>query len=301
MIRWRQRFLKGGTACLPKDLPRPGPLSKRLPPEKVKAVVQATLHTKPAEGTHWTLRSMAASQGIAPSTVHAIWKAHRLKPHRVETWKLSLDRDFAEKLADVVALYLNPPEKAVVVSIDEKSQIQALERTQPILPLREGLPERHTHDYTRHGTTTLFTALRVMEGKVQGKCYSKHTHAEFLDFLKKVDRTVPRGLVLHVILDNYATHKHANVRAWLETNPRVQLHFTPTGCSWANLVERFFSELTTRRIRRDSFRSVKELETAIYDYIDHHNANGRPYLWTKSFEEIVRRINRCYRTSESGH
>ena len=295
VARWIERFRVEGSECLGKDEPRSGRPRTVMTETKVQQVVEATRLTRPSAGTHWSTRSMAKAQGISPTSVHRVWRAHRLRPHRAETWKLSLDPDFSGKLADVVGLYLNPPEKAVVLCVDEKSQIQALERTQPILPLREGLPERQTHDYRRHGTTSLFTALRVLEGKVQGACYARHTHVEFLDFLQKVRESVPDGLALHVILDNYATHKHGTVKAWLTEHPEVHLHFVPTGCSWANLVERFFSDLTTRRIRRDSFQSVAQLEAAIRDFIEHHNQHGKPYVWTKTFEEIIRAINRCYR------
>lgn len=295
VARWVSRFRAEGLNTLDRDLPRTGRKRRVLTAAKVQQVVDATRLTRPRAGTHWSTRTMGKAQGISATSVQRIWKAHRLRPHRCETWKLSLDPNFADKLADVVGLYLNPPEKALVVALDEKSQIQALERTQPILPLREGLPERQTHDYQRHGTTSLFTALNVVEGKVQGECYQRHTHAEFLDFLKKVHAGVPEELALHVILDNYATHKHPLVKEWLADHPEVQLHFVPTGCSWANLVERFFSALTTQRLRRESFRSVTELKTAITEYIADHNANGKPYVWTKSFEDIIRSINRCYR------
>ena len=294
VARWRERYLAEGTAKLGVDRPGRGRKRSTLTPEKVREIVDLTRLEKPPAQSHWTLRSMAKRVGVAPSAVHKVWKAHRLQPHRVETWKLSLDRDFSGKLADVVGLYLNPPEKAVVFSIDEKSQIQALERSQPILPLREGLPERQTHDYRRHGTTSLFSALNVAEGHILGKCYPRHTHEEFLDFLIRVEQTVPAEVELHVILDNYSTHKHAKVREWLEAHPRVELHFTPTGCSWVNLVERFFSELTTKRLRRDSFQSVPQLQAAIAEFIEHHNAMGKPYVWTKTFEQIIRAINRSY-------
>ena len=295
VARWLDRFRTEGLNTLARDRPRSGRRRSVLTAEKVQQVVDATRLTRPPAGTHWSTRTLAKAQGISSTSVQRIWKAHRLRPHRSETWKLSLDPNFADKLADVVGLYLNPPEKAVVLSIDEKSQIQALERTQPILPLREGLPERQTHDYRRHGTTSLFTALHVLEGKVQGECYPRHTHAEFLNFLQKVRAQVPEDWALHVILDNYATHKHPKVKAWVAEHPEVHLHFVPTGCSWANLVERFFSDLTTRCIRRDSFRSVAELEAAITEFIAHHNEHGKPYVWTKSFEDIVRSINRCNR------
>jgi len=302
--RWRERVLAEGLGELGKDRPGRGRKKTTLTPAKVQEIVDLTRREKPRGGTHWSLRSMAARAGVAPSSVHQVWKAHRLQPHRVEQWKLSLDPDFAGKLADVVGLYLNPPERAVVLCIDEKSQIQALERAQPILPLREGLPERHTHDYRRHGTTTLFAALNVLDGRVHGKCCPRHTHAEFLAFLQEVHTTVcapAPGVELHVIVDNYATHKHPRVKEWLSAHPEVHMHFTPTGCSWVNLVERFFAALTTKRIRRDSFRSVAELVNAIWEYLDFHNDQARPYVWTKSFEQIVRSINRCYRNSESGH
>jgi len=295
VARWRARYEAGGLAVLDRDEPRAGRTRTTLTEAKVREIVDATRLTPPPAATHWTLRSMAQHVGVAPSQVHAVWKAHQLQPHRVETWKLSLDPDFSDKLADVVGLYLHPPAKAVVLSVDEKSQIQALERAQPLRRVREGRPECRTHDYRRHGTTTLFTALNVVEGVVQGKCMPRHTNAEFLVFMKEVVAAAPQGLELHVILDNYATHKHPAVKAWLAAHPHVHFHFTPTGCSWANLVERFFSELTTRRIRRESFQSVAELEAAIEEYLAYHNAQRRPYVWTKSFTQIVASINRCYR------
>lgn len=292
--RWRERYQEAGFAALDQDLPRKGRTPTTMTAAKVREIVDATRLEKPPAGTHWSLRTMAKRAGVSPSQVHAVWRAHRLQPHRVKTWKLSLDPQFADKLADVVALYLNPPAKALVLSVDEKSQIQALERTRPVEGVREGRPECQAHDYRRHGTTTLFSALNVVEGVVQGKCMAKHTHKEFLSFMQEVAATAPAGMDLHVILDNYATHKHAAVRAWLAENPHIHFHFTPTSCSWANLVERFFSDLTTRRIRRDSFRSVHELEEAIEEYLAHHNEQRRPYVWRKSFAEIVASINRCY-------
>jgi transposase len=297
VILWRQRFADHGPQGLAQDAPRSGPKSTRIPPEKVKAVVEATLQTKPPKGTHWTSRAMAQAQGIGVSSVQRIWRAHNLQPHRSETFKLSLDERFVEKLVDVVGLYVDPPEKALVLCVDEKSQIQALERTQPILPLREGLPEQRTHDYERHGTTTLFAALNVLDGQVTGTCYERHTHAEFLAFLKQLHRERPGKRELHLIVDNYSTHKHPVVKAWLEKHPRFHLHFTPTGCSWANMIECWFSALTTQRIRRGSFRSVPELERAIAEYIEQHNATARPYVWTASVGSIVRKINRVYADS----
>lgn len=301
VARWKRRFRAEGLLALTYDQPRSGRPKSVLTEAKIKAVVDATRLTTPPDGTHWSSRSMAQAQGISASSVQRIWRTHRLQPHRVETFKLSLDPQFTEKLADVVGLYLAPPEKALVLCVDEKSQIQALERTQPLLPLREGLPARQTHDYTRHGTTSLFAALHVLEGKITGTCYARHTHAEFLQFLQHLDAETPAGLNLHLILDNYATHKHAEVRAWLDQHPRFQLHFTPTSCSWANLVERFFAALTTQRLRRGSFTSVAELKAAIHGYIAHHNQHGKPYVWTASFEKIIRAINRCYATSDSQH
>lgn len=241
VIRWRKRFVELGPVGLGKDAPRPGPKSTRLAAERVRAVVEATLHTKPHNATHWSLRSMAVVQKLAPSTIQRIWRAHNLQPHRTETFKLSLDPKFVEKLTDVIGLYVDPPEKALVLSVDEKSQIQALERSQPILPLREGLPERQTHDYQRNGTTTLFSAFNVLDGQVTAACYERHRHEEFLAFLELLDRETPADLDVHLILDNYGTHKHTTVEAWLEAHPRFHFHFTPTSCSWANLVERWFS------------------------------------------------------------
>jgi len=294
VIRQRRRFVELGLEELGNDAPRPGPTSTRVPKEKVRAVVEATLRTKPPHATHWSLRTMAAAQQLAPSTIQKIWKAHNLQPHRTDTFKLSLDPQFVEKLTEVIALYVDPPEKALVLCVDEKSQIQALDRTQPLLPLREGLPERQTHDYQRNGTTTLFTAFNVLDGTVTGACQPRHRHEEFLAFLELLDRKLPGDQDLHLILDNYGTHKHPDVQAWLETHPRFHFHFTPTSCSWANLVERWFSAITTQRLRRGTFRSVAELEAAIYDYIEHYNTAPKPYIWTATLEKIVRKINRVY-------
>lgn len=294
VLRWRQRFVELGPKGLDQDAPRPGPTSTRVPKEKVRAVVEATLQTQPPNATHWSLRTMAAAQKLAPSTIQKIWKTHNLQPHRSETFKLSLDPQFVEKLTDVIALYVDPPEKALVLCVDEKSQIQALDRTQPLLPLREGLPERQTHDYRRHGTTTLFTAFNVLDGTVTGACQPRHRHEEFLAFLELLDRELPAEQDLHLVLDNYGTHKHEKVQAWLAAHPRFHFHFTPTSCSWANLVERWFAAITTQRLRRGSFRSVAELERAIYEYIEHYNTAPRPYIWTATLAQIVRKINRVY-------
>ena len=244
---------------------------------------------------------MAAAHGVSDTTVYRIWNAHRLQPHRVESFKLSRDPRFAEKVRDIVGLYMNPPEKALVLCVDEKSQIQALDRTQPLLPLRPNLPERQTHDYKRHGTTTLFAALNTLDGTIVGQCQARHRNQEFVRFLNKVDRTVAADLDIHVILDNYGTHTHANVQQWLEHHPRYHLHFTPTGASWVNLVERFFSEITERRLRRGTFRSVPELVGAITSYIKIRNRAPKPFVWTAKANDIIRKVRRCAATSEAGH
>ena len=252
---WRERFLALRLAGLEKDAPRPG-RKPRISPAKIRAVVNATLHTKPLNATHWSTRSMAKAQHLSEASIRRIWRLHSLKPHLVETFKLSRDKNFVEKLTDVVGLYLNPPDKALVLCVDEKSQIQALDRTQPLLPLRPGIPARQTHDYKRHGTTTLFAALSMLDGKVIGDCMPHHRHQEFIRFLKKIDAETPAELDLHLIVDNYGTHKHPRVKAWLARHPRFHLHFTPTSSSWLNMVERWFREIADKRIRRGSFSSV---------------------------------------------
>jgi transposase len=244
---------------------------------------------------------MASAQGISTSSVQRIWRAHNLKPHRSETFKLSRDPRFVEKLTDVVGLYLNPPEKALVLSVDEKSQMQALERTRPVHPLSPGVPERRSHDYRRHGTTTLFAALNMLDGKLIGECHPRHTNVEFLGFLQRLDGEMPPELALHVIVDNYGTHKHPNVQAWLADHPRFHLHFTPTGSSWVNMVERFFSKLTTHRIRRGSFRSVPELEAAVAEYIAEANRSPKPFVWTATVERIMGKIQRYQVICDSRH
>jgi transposase len=238
---------------------------------------------------------------VSQTTVRRIWRAHGLQPHRVETFKLSRDPAFVPKLRAIVGLYLNPPDKALVLSVDEKSQIQALDRTQPLLPLRPGLPVRQTHDYVRHGTTTLFAALNVLEGTVIGSCMPRHRHTEFLAFLERIERETPKGVSIHLILDNYGTHKHPAVRAWFASHPRYQVHFTPTGASWLNLVERWFAEITRQRIRRGTFRSVSELVRAIREYVRDNNKDPRPFLWTASAATIIRKIRRCKEALDSGH
>jgi len=263
-----------------------------IPPEKIEGIVEATLHCKPPGETHWSCRSMAKAQGVSKDTVQRIWKARGLQPHRVKTFKMSNDTHFEEKLIDVVGLYLNPPEQAVVLCMDEKTQIQALDRTQPGLPLKPGRAGTMTHDYKRNGTTTLFAALNVLSGEVTGKCMPKHTNTEFLKFLRQIDREVPKGLEIHLILDNYGTHKHPNVRAWLEKHPRFHLHFTPTSSSWLNLVERWFRNLTDKAIRRGVFRSVPDLIEAIEAYLNANNADPKPFIWTATSEAILEKVRR---------
>lgn len=297
---WRERFLALRLKGLEKDAPRPGRLPQ-ISARKVRAVVEATLHSKPRDATHWSTRSMARAQGLSEATVRRIWKRHRLKPHLVKTFKLSQDERFYEKLQDVVGLYLNPPDKTLVLCVDEKSQIQALERTRPLLPLRPGLPARQTHDYKRNGTTTLFAALNVLDGKVIGDCMPRHRHQEFIRFLGRVDVETPVELDLHLIVDNYGTHKHKRVKAWLERHPRFHLHFTPTSSSWLNLVERWFRKLTAKRLRRGSFENVPALVKTITDYIAANNQNPRVFVWTATVENIMRKIAKCKEASDALH
>ena len=255
-------------------------------------MVEKTLQGKPAQATHWSCRSMADAIGISKASVQRIWNAHGLKPHLVKTFKLSNDPHFVEKLHDVVGLYMNPPEHALVFCIDEKSQIQALDRTQPGLPMKKGRAGTMTHDYKRNGTTTLFAALDVLKGEVIGQCMRRHRHQEFLKFLQTIDKNTPPHLDIHGIVDNYATHKKQEVKDWLAKHPRFHLHFIPTASSWLNLVERWFAEITHQRIRRGTFKSVAELEQAIYAYISHNNQNPKPFIWTKSAETIIAKVNR---------
>ena len=292
VLLWRDRFSRFGVPGLMKDAPRTG-RQKSISPDVVQRVVDATLKTTPKGATHWTTRSMAKTQKLSHMTVHRIWKQHRLQPHRVETFKLSSDRHFVQKLRDVVGLYLSPPEKALVLSVDEKSQIQALDRTRPLLPLRPGIPERQTHDYQRHGTTTLFAALSMLDGKVIGECKPRHRAKEFIDFLKTIDRQTPSELDLHLIVDNYSTHKTAAVGRWLKRHPRFHLHFTPTSSSWLNLVERWFGDITRRRIRRGTFTSVPALIAAIEEYLSVYNHSPKPFTWTKPADLILAKIERC--------
>ena len=299
VLLWRERFVKGGPEALLRDLPRR--VAPGLPPEKVKAVVEATLHTTPSAATHWSVRTMAKAQGVSPATVQRIWAAHGLKPHLVRTFKLSNDPHFVEKLHDVVGLYVNPPDRALVLSVDEKSQIQALDRTQPGLPIKKGRAGTMTHDYKRNGTTTLFAALNVLDGQVIGECMPRHRHQEFLRFMRRVERETPQELELHVILDNYGTHKHPAVQQWLERNPRVHFHFIPTSSSWLNLVERWFREITDKAIRRGVFHSVQALRVAIDVYIGAHNTDPKPFVWTAKAEDIVAKVNRGKAKVETLH
>ena len=292
VARWRNRFLEGGLAALQKDAPRPG-RTRTITDRQVKKVVEMTLHQKPANATHWSTRTMAAAAGISEASVRRIWRAHGLKPHQVRTFKLSRDPQFTEKLEDIVGLYLNPPEHALVLCADEKSQIQALDRTQPGLPLKKGRCGTMTHDYKRNGTATLFAALDALEGQVISMCDDRHRHQEWLQFLGVIDYVVPANKEIHMIVDNYATHKHPKVQRWLRRHPRFHMHFTPTGCSWLNMVERFFRDLTQNRLRRGVFRSVEELIEAIGEYIDHHNDNPKPFIWTAKAADILEKVKRA--------
>ena len=286
---WRRRFVECGIEGLKKGKTRPSRIPP-LPVEKVQEVLTLTMTGKPAHATHWSCRTMAEQIGISRMAVHRIWREHQLKPHRLKGFKVSNDPQFEEKLRDVVGLYLDPPEKAIVFSVDEKSQIQALDRTQPGLPIKPGKNGTMTHDYKRHGTTTLFAALNVHEGTVIGECLPKHRNDEFLKFLKLLDRRTDKELAVHVIVDNYATHKHPNVKAWLDKHPRFQMHFTPTSASWVNLVERFFRDITEERIRRGVFRSVDELKLAIMQYLEHRNSHPKPYQWTATPDAILTKV-----------
>jgi transposase len=286
---WRGRFVKEGRQGIERDKPGRG-RKPSYPPELQQLVVGKTTRGKPADGTHWSRASMAAALDISPSTVGRIWKANGLKPHLARTFKVSNDPNFVEKLEDIVGLYLAAPEHAIVLCCDEKSQIQALDRTQPGLPLKKGRAETMTHDYVRHGTTTLFAALNVADGKVISQCQPRHRHLEWLNFLKQIDRQTPADRDLHLILDNYATHKHPKVKAWLSRHPRFHLHFTPTSASWLNMVERFFRDVTSRRLRRGVFHSVPDLVKALEEYVAHHNLNPSPFVWTAKAADILTKV-----------
>jgi len=297
---WRQRFLSFRCAGLEKDAPRPGRIP-RISASKIKAVVEATLHTKPSNATHWSTRTMAHSQGLSEATIRRIWKQHNLKPHLVKTFKISRDKHFIEKLYDVVGLYMNPPDKSLVLCVDEKSQIQALDRTQPGLPLKKGRCGTMTHDYKRNGTTTLFAALSMLDGKVIGDCMPRHRHQEFIRFLKKIDEETPLGLDLHLIVDNYSTHKHPRVESWINRHSRFHLHFIPTSSSWVNMVERWFREITDKRIRRGSFQNVSSLIDAIKEYMKNHNQNPKVFVWSASVESILVKIAKCKEALDALH
>ena len=299
--KWRQRFLDRRLDGLT-DEPRPGP-PRTITDARVEEVVTTTLESKPSNATHWSTRGMARQAGLSQTAISRIWRAFGLKPHRAETFKLSADPYFVEKVRDVVGLYLDPPDRAVVLSVDEKSGTQALDRTQPVLPMTPGQAERGTHDYVRHGTTSLFAALNVATGQVIGRCHRRHRHQEFLKFLADIDAAVPveDGVTIHLVMDNYATHKTPAVRRWLARHPRFVVHFTPTSASWLNQVERFFAEITEKRIRRGVFRSVRELEQAIEAYLAEHNRNPKPFKWTATADLILRRVEDvCKRTCNSG-
>jgi transposase len=297
---WLDRYGADGLAGLVQDRPRPG-RPKTITPEDEAAVIHRTLQTRPPQGTHWSTRLMAEATGYHHATIARIWQAHGLQPHRVDWFKLSKDPDFVAKLRDVVGLYLDPPERAVVFAFDEKSQIQALDRTQPGLPLKRGRAGTMTHDYKRHGTTTLFAALDVASGHIVRECLPRHRHQEFLRFMRRLERGVTPTLALHVILDNYATHKHPAVQRWLRRHPRVHFHFTPTSASWLNLVERFFAELTERQLRRLAVSSVAELVAAILQYIDTRNTHPRPFRWTASVRQILTKVNKAQQTLATVH
>jgi transposase len=298
--RWQERFAEEGCDGLLRDKTRPS----RIPPlgaDVTKRVVALTFTDPPVEATHWTGAMMAEQTGISVSSVQRIWRAHGLAPHRVRQFKLSNDADFVAKLRDVVGLYVDPPAHAIVLSVDEKSQIQALDRTQPGLPMKKGRAGTMTHDYKRNGTTTLFAALDVLEGKVIGRCMRRHRHQEFIRFLNTIEREVPAGKIVHVILDNYAAHKHPKVRAWLGRHPRFVFHFVPTSCSWLNAVEGFFAKLSRRRLKRGVFRSIVDLQAAINRFLDETNDDPKPFTWTANPDKIIAAVKRGHQVLDSIH
>ncbi len=291
VARWRERYLECGLQGIERDLPRGAPPVK----VDVAKLVELTTQSKPEAATHWSTRKMAAVLEVSPSTVMRHWQANGLKPHLVRGFKVSRDPKFFEKLEDIMGLYMSPPEHALVLCCDEKSQVQALDRTQPGLPMKKGSAQTMTHDYKRNGTTTLFAALNVLDGKVIGQCQQRHTHAEWRKFLRKIDRETPKDKTLHLIADNYATHKHPLVQEWLAKHPRFNMHFTPTSASWLNMVERFFRSISTDRLERGVFRSVPELIIAIEEYIDAHNQNPKPFVWTAKANDILQKVIRANR------
>lgn len=297
--RWRKRFLRLGLAGLEKDAPRPG-RTPTITPAKVQEVVRKTTQEKPANATHWSTRSMAEAAGLSEKSVRRIWHKHGLKPHLSRTFKVSNDPEFSEKLEAIVGLYLNPPEHAIVLCADEKSQIQALDRTQPGLPIKKGRCGTMTHDYKRNGTATLFAAMNTLDGRVISMCDDRHRHQEWLKFLRVIDEVTPGGQQIHLIADNYATHKHPKVQRWLARHPRFHIYFTPTSSSWLNMVERFFRDITQNRIRRGIFRDVEELIMAIGDYIDKHNDNPKPFVWTAKAADILEKVKRARKALDIG-
>lgn len=292
VLQWRKRFEHEGVDALTRIKPGRG-RKPQISQARIKQIIHDTLHSKPQGATHWSRRSMAKRHGVGATTIQKIWDAHGLQPHRVKTFKLSSDPKFVEKLTDIVGLYMNPPDKAAVICVDEKSQIQALDRTQPGLPMKKGRCGTMTHDYKRHGTTSLFAALNVLDGTVIGECYERHRHQEFLKFLRRLERAFPKRKVLHLIVDNYGTHNHPNVKAWLEKHRRFHLHFTPTSSSWLNLIERWFAELTNKAIRRNAFTSVADLVEAIDQFIDANNDDPKPFVWTATVEKILQKVTKC--------
>ena len=295
VARWRARYAQSRLAGIERDLPRGAPPVK----VDVARLVELTTQGRPKAGTHWSTRKIAAELGVSPASVSRHWRANGLKPHRVRGFKVSRDPKFVEKLEDIVGLYMAPPEHALVLCCDEKSQVQALDRTQPGLPLKKGRAATMTHDYKRNGTTTLFAALNVLDGQIIGQCQQRHTHREWLKFLRQIDRQTPKAKTLHLIADNYATHKHPTVQQWLAKHPRFHMHFTPTSASWLNMVERFFRDITTERLRRGVFTSVGELVAAIDEYIAHHNTDPKPFIWTKSARDILQKVIRANRRLSS--
>jgi len=296
---WRARFRSEGTDCLWEVAAAGRGRKPHYSDEKIKAIISATLQTRPAGATHWSCRTLAEQQGISKDTIHRVWQSHQLKPHLQKTFKLSRDVKFLEKLTDVVGLYLNPPEKALVLRVDEKSQIQALDRTQLGLPPKNGRCGTMTHDYKRNGTTTLFAALELAQGKVVRQCFARHRNREFLQFLRRLDQEFPGDIPLHLVMDNYGTHKHPKVKAWLKKHPRFLPHFVPTSSRWLNLVQRWFGELTSKRIRRGTFLNVPELITAIEEFMDTWNRNPKPFVWTATVDSIVEKLRRCRQTLEN--
>ena len=289
---WRRRFVEQRLAGIEKDAPRGG-RKPRLRNRLARKIVERTTQSVPANATHWSVRTLAADMGVSPSMIHRVWRANQLKPHLTKTFKLSNDPHFVEKVQDVVGLYLDPPEHALVLSVDEKSQIQALDRTQPSLPIYPGRCGTMTHDYKRHGTTTLFAALEMTEGKLIGACMPRHRHQEWIKFLGLIDRDTPPNMDLHLIVDNYSTHKHPKVQRWLKRHPRFHVHFIPTSSSWLNLIERWFRDLTDKRIRRGAFKSVPQLIDAIKNYIAAHNENPKTFVWTAKVENVLAKVRRA--------